>query len=306
MMRVMDAVAIVTGVNSGIGRATALHLAAQGMRVFGTVRSLPKATKLQRMAAEAAVTVELVELDVADDESVTQGFEHILNLTDHVDLLVNNAGVGPIAVAEHCPTSMYLDTFNVNVGGAVRCTQAVLPGMRSRRNGCIVNIGSFTGKVAATAQSPYVASKFALEGWTEGLAQEVAGFGIRVKLLEPGVTRTAIQAKNSDAPNASGAYTAHYRRMFRFYLAGLAHGSEPAEVAEVVHQAYLDHSDTLRYVCCWGAAESIAGRAQMSDADWVALGTETEDADYFAHFRDLFGLDLTAADTREPLADSGS
>lgn len=285
-------VAVVTGVNSGIGRATAIHLASKGLTVYGTVRAVGKADKLRAMAADANVSVELVELDVADDESVARGFAEILDRVDAVDLLVNNAGVGPIAVAEHCPTSLYLDTVNINLCGPVRCTQAVLPRMRARRQGCIVNIGSFTGKVATMAQSPYAASKFALEGWSDGLAQEVAPFNIRVALLEPGVTRTAIQAKNSDIMNDSGAYDAHYRRMFRFYLAGLATGTDPFDVAEVVHQAFTTTTPRLRYVCSWGAAESIEGRAKMSDADWVGLGAIDDDAVYYARFQELFGLDI--------------
>jgi NAD(P)-dependent dehydrogenase (short-subunit alcohol dehydrogenase family) len=285
-------VAVVTGVNSGIGRATAIHLAAQGMHVVGTVRALAKAAKLQAMAADAGVSVDLVEMDVADDASVAAAFDSILRRVDAVDLLVNNAGVGPISVAEHCPPRVYLETMNVNLCGAVRCTQAVLPDMRERRDGCIVTIGSFTGKVAAAAQSPYVASKFALEGWCDGLAQEVAAFGIRVKLLEPGVTRTAIQAKNSDTPNASGAYDAHYRRMFRFYVAGLATGPDPFDVAAVVHQAYRDRGPRLRYVCSWGAAACIEARERMTDEDWIGLGAIVDDTEYYARFETLFGLDI--------------
>lgn len=287
-----QAVAVVTGVNSGIGRATAIHLATQGMHVVGTVRALAKAEKLHVMAAAAGVSVDLVEMDVADDASVADAFDRILRRVDAVDLLVNNAGVGPIAVAEHCPPRVYLETLNVNLCGAVRCTQAVLPGMRARRDGCIVTIGSFTGKVAAAAQSPYVASKFALEGWCDGLAQEVAPFGVRVKLLEPGVTRTAIQAKNSDTPNASGAYDAHYRRMFRFYVAGLATGPDPADVAAVVHQAYTDREPQLRYACSWGAAACIEAREKMTDADWIGLGAIEDDAAYYVRFQELFGLDI--------------
>ena len=206
-------ISVVTGANSGIGRATAIHLAQQGHAVYGTVRSVDKAGKLQSMSADAGVEVNLVELDVADDESVRAGFARILDETDGVvDVLVNNAGVGGNAVAEECPTSTYLDIMNVNLCGAVRCLQQVLPGMRARRSGAIVNITSIAGRVAAIAQSPYVASKWAFEGLSEGLAQELAPFGIRVAIIEPGVTKSAIFAKNIDAPNQSGAYDAHYRR----------------------------------------------------------------------------------------------
>ena len=172
-------VSVVTGANSGIGRATAIHLADKGHRVIGTVRSIEKADKLRNMAADADVSVELFELDVADDDSVRAGFERILEATGRVDHLVNNAGVGGNAVAEECPPELYLSVMNVNLCGAVRCIQAVLPQMRERGSGTIVNITSVAGRIAALAQSPYVASKWAFEGLSEGLAQELAPFGIR-------------------------------------------------------------------------------------------------------------------------------
>lgn len=285
-------VAVVTGANSGIGRATALHLAAEGLTVYATVRSVSKADKLLAMAADLGVTVHLVELDVADDESVRAGFADVLARAGRIDLLVNNAGVGPIGVAEHTPVSLYADTMNVNLYGAVRCVQAVLPGMRARQGGCIINIGSITGKVALAAQSAYVASKFALEGWTDGLAQEVAPFGVRVKILEPGITKSAIQAKNSDMPNQSGAYDAHYRRMVRFYAAGLVHPTDAMVVARVVHEAYRDAAPTLRYMCSWGGEETIGGRARMTDADWVGLGNTNDDAEYYRRFAAAFDLQI--------------
>src|SRR5258706_5838367 len=164
-------ISVVTGANSGIGRATAICLAQQGHVVYGTVRSIDKATKLLAMAAEGGAEVNLVELDVADDDSVRTGFARILDEAGGIDVLVNNAGVGGNAVAEECATSTYLDIMNVNLCGAVRCLQQVLPGMRSRHSGTIINITSLAGRVAALAQSPYVASKWALEGLSEGLAQ---------------------------------------------------------------------------------------------------------------------------------------
>ena len=285
-------IAVVTGANSGIGRAIALHLAVRGLRVFGTVRDVAKADKLRAMAADLGVSVELVELDIADDESVRNGFTQVLEQTGHVDLLVNNAGVGSVSVVEHCPPSLYLDVMNVNLCGPVRCTQAVLPSMRARRQGCIVNISSITGKVSPIAQSPYAASKHALEGMSDGLAQELAAFGIRVAIVEPGITKSAIFAKNADARNDSGAYDAHYRRMFRFYGAGAAQATDPFEVAAVVYEAFTTDSPRLRYVTSWGGAESIEGRARMSDADWIGLGAIESDDEYYRRFEELFGLDI--------------
>jgi NAD(P)-dependent dehydrogenase (short-subunit alcohol dehydrogenase family) len=285
-------VTVVTGANSGIGRAIAIHLAGQGHDVFGTVRATAKTDKVRAMADAAGVEINLVELDIADDDSVRAGFARILDTAGRVDHLVNNAGIGGNAVTEECPPSLYLDVFNVNVVGAARCVQAVLPQMRDRGSGSIVNVTSVTGRVAAIAQSPYFTSKFALEGFSEGLAQELAPFGVRVVIVEPGVTKSAIFAKNIDAPNSTGAYDAHYRRMFQFYAAGIAQATDPFEVAAVVHHAITTPEPQLRYAVSWGGRELIEGRARLDDADWVALGAVADDAEYYARFRDLFGLDI--------------
>jgi NAD(P)-dependent dehydrogenase (short-subunit alcohol dehydrogenase family) len=284
-------ISVVTGANSGIGRATAIHLASEGHVVYGTVRSVDKAGKLQAMAADAGVEVNLVELDVADDESVRAGFAHIFDETKGViDVLVNNAGVGANAVAEECPPSTYLDVMNVNLCGAVRCLQQVLPGMRERGRGTIVNITSIAGRVAALAQSPYVASKWAFEGLSEGLAQELAPFGIRVVIVEPGVTKSAIFAKNIEAPNQTGAYDAHYRRMFQFYATGYTQATDPFEVGRVIHHAVTTDSPKLRYAISWGAAEMIAGRESLDDEQWIHLGAVADDAEYYRQFEKVFGL----------------
>jgi NAD(P)-dependent dehydrogenase (short-subunit alcohol dehydrogenase family) len=286
-------VTVVTGANSGIGRAIAIHLAQQGHTVFGTVRATSRMETFHKLADAAGVQIRLVELDVADDDSVARGFEQILGETGgRVDVLVNNAGVGGNAVAEEGTPELYLDVMNVNLCGAIRCLKQVLPGMRARRSGAIVNISSIAGRVAAIAQSPYVASKFALEGVSEGLAQELAPFGIRVVIIEPGVTRSAIFAKTVDAPNATGAYDAPYRRMFQFYARGIAEATDPVEVAKAVHHAITTDSPQLRYTMSWGGREMIEGRARMSDQDWVALGAIEDDAEYYARFRELFGLDI--------------
>jgi len=286
-------VSVVTGANSGIGRATAIHLASIGHRVVGTVRSTGKADKLLTMADGAGVTIELEELDVADDESVRAGFGEILGRTGRVDHLVNNAGVGGNAVAEECPSELYLDVFNINVCGATRCAQAVLPHMRERGSGTIVNITSVAGRIAALAQSPYVASKWALEGVSEGLAQELAPFGIRVVIVEPGVTKSAIFAKNIDAPNSSGAYDAQYRRMFQFYAAGMLNATDPFEVGRVIETAITTDEPKLRWPVSWGGPEMSALHDRISDDDWLELGAIEDDADYIARFREIFDVDIT-------------
>ncbi len=285
-------VSVVTGANSGIGRATAIHLAQQGHRVFGTVRSTAKAEKLQAMAAAAGVDVELTELDVADDDSVRAGFAEILRQAGRVDHLVNSAGVGGNAVAEECPPSLYNDVFNVNVSGVVRCAQAVLPQMRERGSGSIVNITSIAGRIAALAQSPYVASKWALEGVSEGMAQELAPFGIRVVIIEPGVTKSAIFAKNIDVPNSTGAYDAHYRRMFQFYAAGIANSTDPFDVARVIEEAITTDEPKLRHPVSWGGEEMASRHDRIADADWLELGRIEDDDVYTERFREILGVDI--------------
>jgi NAD(P)-dependent dehydrogenase (short-subunit alcohol dehydrogenase family) len=288
----MSTVTVVTGANSGIGRAIAIHLAGRGHEVYGTVRDPARSTKLQAMSADAGVEVRLVELDVADDASVRDGLAQVLDRAGRVDVLVNNAGVGPNGVVEETSTAQFLETMNVNLCGAVRCIQAVLPGMRERRAGTIVNITSVVGRFASPAQAQYVASKWALEGLSEELAIEVAPFGIRVVIVEPGVTKSAIFAKNVDAPNSTGAYEPHYRRLFDFYATGIAQATDPFEVAEVVYEATTTDKPRLRYPCSWGGAEIIERRQEMSDEEWVAIGAADGDDEYWGRFNDAFGLGI--------------
>lgn len=290
-------VTVVTGANSGIGRATAIHLAGQGHKVYGTVRSMEKATKLHAMADDANVEVSLVELDVTDDASVRAGFARLFEEAGQVDVLVNNAGVGGNGAVEEVPVATYADVMNVNVYGALRCLKAVLPTMREQRQGTIINITSVVGRFAAIAQAPYVASKWALEGLSEELAQEVAGFGIRVAIIEPGVTKSAIFAKNVDSTDAGSDYEPHLRRMFQFYAAGRAYATDPFEVAKVVHHAIATETPVLRYGVSWGSPEILARRPRISDEQWVALGAIANDDDYYRAFSDTFGIDITPAST---------
>ncbi len=285
-------IAVVTGSNSGIGRSAAVDLAAKGWTVYGTMRSLDRGDKLTSMAEEAGVVVHPVVCDVADSESVNRAMAEILDDAGRIDVLVNNAGIGGNAVMEECSIELYDEVMNVNLHGVIRCSQAVLPQMRERGSGCIVNVSSITGLFAAIAQSPYVTSKWAVEGLSEGMAQELAPFGIRVVVIEPGIVRTAIMAKNTEAPNESGAYDAHYRRLFAFYAKGLQTPGVPSEVADVIYDAVTTDAYRLRWTCGWGGPELSANRALVSDEDWVALGAIEDDDEYKARFTELFGLDI--------------
>ncbi len=286
--------AVVTGANSGIGRATTLAFAQAGYHVFGTVRGLEKADKLLAKATSLSLAdrITLVEMDVADSASVTKGFAQIYAATDQVDVLVNNAGVGGNAVTEECPIDTYTEVFNINHNGSVRCIQAVLPQMRKRGSGAIVNVSSVVGKITAIAQSPYYVSKWAVEGMSEGLAHEVAPFGIRVAIVEPGITRSSIFSKNIDAPNQSGAYDAHYRRLFSFYAAGITNATPAEEAAATILEAATTSSPRLRWHCSLGAGELLAARAAMTDEEWVSFGSHVDDEAYYDEFLTRFNLDI--------------
>lgn len=286
-------VSVVTGANSGIGRATALHLAESGHNVFGTVRSIARAGKLLEAAEERGVGIELVELDIASDSSVRDGFAQILEQAGSVDHLVNNAGIGGNGVVEETSAERLLDVVNVDLCGAVRCLQAVMPGMRERGSGTIVNITSVAGRLAGIAQAPYVAAKWALEGISEQLAIEVAPFGVRVAIIEPGVTKSSIFGKNADAPNESGAYGPHYERMLQMFAAGYHHATDAVEVARVILHAIETDDPKLRYPVSWGGPEIVAGRAAMTDEQWVELGRAETLDDYVAQFGEYFGLDIS-------------
>jgi NAD(P)-dependent dehydrogenase (short-subunit alcohol dehydrogenase family) len=286
-------VSVVTGANSGIGRATALHLAESGHNVFGTVRSVARAAKLLDAAEQRGVGVELVELDIASDSSVRDGFAEIIGRAGRVDHLVNNAGVGGNGVVEESASDRLLDVMNVDLCGAVRCLQAVLPGMRERGTGTIVNVTSIAGRLAAIAQAPYVAAKWALEGISEELAIEVAPFGVRVVIIEPGVTRSSIFGKNIDLPNDSGVYGPQYERMMQMYAAGYVHASDAVEVAQVILHAIETDDPKLRYPVSWGGQAIVTGRAAMTDEAWVEMGRIDSLDDYIAAFERQFGVDIS-------------
>ncbi len=279
--------ALVTGANSGIGRSTALKLAAKGHSVYAGMRDTGKAKKLLGLAAAGGLEVTPGALDVTDDASVRSAVE----TTGPVDLLVNNAGIAWNATVEDVDIDQAKVVFETNYWGVIRCCQAVLPEMRERGEGHIINVSSVAGRIAALAQTIYSSSKWAVECLSENLAQEVAPFGIRVTVIEPGVARTAILPKNLGHPEPT-AYEPQYQRMLQFYAKGIEANVPADEVADTIVAAIDDPNPRFRYTCAWGALELSEGRARMSDADWIALGAAKDDDTYYRDFQRLFGLDL--------------
>ncbi len=289
----MSKVAIVTGANSGIGRAAAVHLATKGWTVYGTMRDLDKGVKLQAMCEAADAEVIPLVCDVTDGATVTAAVDKVIADTGRIDAIVNNAGIASNGTVEETSLEKYEQVMDANLLGIVRFVQAVLPHMRSQGEGCILNVSSVIGRFASPGQAAYTASKWAVEGLSEELAHEVAAFGIRVAILEPGIVRTAMLAKNVDAPNASGAYDHTYARMFSLYAAGLNDAGTPGQAAEVILEAITTDEPKLRWTCGWGGAELAAAHCGVDSDAFVALGAADDD-EFYQGFEDLFGLNIQA------------
>ncbi len=175
-------VVLITGVSSGIGRATAIRFVDQGCRVFGTVRNAAK--------AQAIPGVVLVEMDIRDEASIEQGMQFVIAEAKRIDVLVNSAGVTLLGAAEETSIAEAQTLFDTNLFGILRTIKAVLPHMRKQRSGRIVNVSSVLGFLPAPYMALYSASKHAVEGLSETLDHEVRQFGVRVALVEPSFTKT--------------------------------------------------------------------------------------------------------------------
>ena len=270
----MGKTCIVTGANSGIGRSTAITLATNDYTVFATMRSLERGEKLREIAQEVNLEIKEVELDVSDTDSVNQGINEILEQTDQIDVLINNAGVGSNAVIEDVDIESDKNVFETNFWGVVRCIQAILPTMRQQKSGHIIQVSSIAGRVGLPAQPIYSASKWALEGLSENLAHDLSSFGVRVSIIEPGVTRTAILGKNNTVPQ-NADFENIYARMLDMYMQGIEANVRPEEVSATILQCLESSSHQLRWPVAWGAETMVNARhdGSVSDEEWVEIGS---------------------------------
>ena len=282
-------VALITGCSTGIGLETALHLADRGYRVIASARN-PNASE---DLCGAADRLETVRLDVDDDASVKRAVNETLERAGRIDVLVNNAGIGGGGPIETVPLDQAKQTFETNYFGAIRMIQAVVPGMRERGSGVIVNVTSVAGRIVLAAHSHYAASKFALEAASESVAQELALYGVRVAIVEPGVVLTPIFGKNGKKeldPNMP--YASCVRRLYALFAAQLQVPTLPIACAETIRQAIEDLQPKLRYLVGKDAELYVAGRARLSDEQWVAASKIADDEAFFDRMRDVFGADL--------------
>ena len=241
-------VALVTGASSGIGKAAALALVDAGFDVVGTSRDTSRVAPLDG--------VTFLDLDVASDASVTANVGQVVERFGRIDVLVNNAGVGSMGAAEESSVAQAKTVFDINVFGVMRMVKEVLPHMRARGVGRIINLSSVVGFVPSPFMAVYGASKHAIEGYSESLDHEIRQYGIRALLVEPAYTRTGFEA-NSARPDTPLPVYAQQRQAFdRMMAAAIQDGDDPAIVARVIVAAATDAKPKLRYT-----AGPFAGRA---------------------------------------------
>jgi NAD(P)-dependent dehydrogenase (short-subunit alcohol dehydrogenase family) len=232
-------VALVTGASSGIGEAAAHELLAAGFTVYGTSR--------KAAAGEERDGVVFLPLDVTDDQSVADAVLWVLGRSGRIDVLVNNAGLGVTGAAEESSIEQARALFETNLFGSIRMTRAVLPQMRERGSGRIINLSSVLGLLPAPFGALYAATKHAMEGYSESLDHEVREHGVPVLLVEPAYTRTSFDANAIPADEPLPVY-ARRREVSDVVIAeAIKGGDEPSVVGEAIVAAATDPRPKLRY-----------------------------------------------------------
>ena len=260
----MKKTVLITGASSGFGRETVKLFVEKGWNVIATMRSPEKETELSGIAG-----VLVTRLDVTDKNSIKETIEAGIGAFGAIDVLVNNAGYGAFGALEAASEDVIRQQFDVNLFGLIEVTKAVLPGMRARKSGIIVNVSSVGGRLTFPFASLYHATKFAVEGLTESLQYELNPFGIRLKIVEPGGYRTNFAGRSMALYGAGGlnGYQERFDKMIgRLETWPMSENID--EVAHVIYEAVSDGTEKLRYPVGLDAAPMLEARQQMSDVDF--------------------------------------
>ncbi|MCI0769546.1 MAG: SDR family oxidoreductase [Chloroflexi bacterium] len=242
-------VVLITGATRGIGRATALHLAGKGHRVVATGRNAELLESLEREAQDASLPLSVEAMDVTDDGAVQRVVAKTVEESDRIDALVNNAGYGLWGALEDLTMSELREQFETNVFAVWRLSQAVLPIMRRNGFGTIVNVGSVSGRIGNPAGGAYAASKAALSAMSRVMRMEVAAFGVRVVLIEPGLFRTDFQENQVNAKRVSDPESPYAEAIgkARKRRTGPFAGADPHKVAVRIGQVIEGKRPKARY-----------------------------------------------------------
>jgi NAD(P)-dependent dehydrogenase (short-subunit alcohol dehydrogenase family) len=235
----MTKVAVVTGSSTGIGYETSLLLARNQITTYATMRNMSKSNGLREIASKEQIPLSVAQLDVNDNSSVDSSIENIVRENGRIDILVNNAGYDLFGPLEESSIEEIKQQFETNVFGVIRTTKAVIPTMRKQGDGTIINISSVGGKVGLLPfTTAYHASKFAIEGFTESLRQELADFNINIILIEPGNISSNF-ATNIKTANGFDSNKSPYSKLAQQVLQGFesisaSYSSHPSKVAQTI------------------------------------------------------------------------
>ena len=269
---------LITGTSKGIGLETALAFARAGHRVHATMRNPSQSPALAETAARENLPLTVSKMDVDSDASVNEAIATILK-SEPLDVLVNNAGVEARGSGEELPLSVWRAVMETNYFGALRCIQAIVPGMRQRQSGCIINVSSVAGRLCCPPLTSYCASKWALEALSEGLAGELKTFNIRVAIVEPGIINTAMAQRIGDpAPGSPYGQSARFAALFENSLKTAV---PPSVVAAKILEVAESKSWQLRHPVGPDAVPFLQWRNSMTDEEWIDTNA-ADDVTFFA------------------------
>ena len=258
----MKQVVLITGATTGIGKETAIYLAKSGYIVYGAGR---RENKLQELAQ---LNVNPVKMDVTDDASMVSGVQNIIQNEGRIDILINNAGFGSYGAVEDVTVNDARYQLEVNVFGAARLIQLVLPYMRHQHFGKIVNITSIGGKMATPFGGWYHASKFALEGLSDSLRNEVRGFGVDVIVIEPGGVESewaGIANENLMKNSAQTAYKELATKVTKGLRGTVTKNAKAIVIAKLIHKAITASKPKARYAAGYMAVPVLTAKKLLSD-----------------------------------------
>lgn len=265
----MEKVAIVTGTTSGIGYETCMSLARDGFYTFATVRDSKKAEKILQVAKKENLKIEIIELDVDDERSISAAIQKILSKKQQIDVLVNNAGWGLFGSVEDVPVKDFRAQFETNFFGIISIIQKVAPVMRKQKSGVIVNISSVAGKIGFPGSSAYISSKFALEGLSESLRYELGQFGVKVVIIEPGVIKSNFFSSMKIAePKPDSPYKEITEKVIMGVKMMAELGTPPSEVASTILKAIKEKDPRPRYIVGNDAQMFLEAKKAKTDTEF--------------------------------------
>ncbi len=247
-------IVLITGASTGLGYETAILLAKQGYKVYATMRNLNKQDTLLQITQENNLDIIIQQLDVTDIESIQTTVKRILKNEEKIDILINNAGAGFVKTTEHASDDEIMWQLNLNLMGVIRMTKAVLPSMRARREGHIINISSVGGLVGQPFNEIYCATKFGVEGYTEALSSYVQPkFNVKFSVIEPGGIQSEFTNNvMAQLDSTGGIQSDEYKPILNTYLNGLKKNYGPGssqtsnEVAQVILNTIENEEPPIR------------------------------------------------------------